>query len=257
MTETTDHTTAPATGSQPQTEAEEPRGLNTGGNPIVQNHVMERVVEELTEKWGELLDHGRIRATALEAYQEMDRTARIKTFLPTHAARLGDDRLHAYAVAEGLIEAPLPKVLFVCPSNTGRSQIAAALMGRQNSVAVRSGGITPGGHLHHRAVEALNERRIDLSEMYPKALTEDVLRAAEYVVAIDTAAELPDTHGATVISWTDVPKLTDKPIEQVREIVDLIEAKVQALSEDLVGLRSETSGAATQDQPRTGKVLAA
>ncbi|WP_336704950.1 low molecular weight phosphatase family protein [Micrococcus terreus] len=247
MSETTDHTTGPATG------AEEPRGLNTGGNPIVQNHVMERVIEELAQKWGELLDHGRIRTTALAAYQELDRTARIKTFLPTHAARLGDDRLHAYAVAEGLIEAPLPKVLFVCPSNTGRSQIAAALMGRLNSVAVRSGGITPGGHLHHRAVQALNERGIDLSEMYPKELTEDVMRAAEYVVAIDTAGDLPDTHGATVISWTDVPQLTDKPIEEVRQIVDLIEGKVRALSEDLVGLQTQPSGDATQ----TGKVLAA
>ncbi len=247
MSETTDHTTGPATG------AEEPRGLNTGGNPIVQNHVMERVIEELTQKWGELLDHGRIRTTALAAYQELDRTARIKTFLPTHAARLGDDRLHAYAVAEGLIEAPLPKVLFVCPSNTGRSQIAAALMGRLNSVAVRSGGITPGGHLHHRAVQALNERGIDLSEMYPKELTEDVMRAAEYVVAIDTAGDLPDTHGTTVISWTDVPQLTDKPIEEVRQIVDLIEGKVRALSEDLVGLQTQPSGDATQ----TGKVLAA
>ena len=247
MSETTDHTTGPATG------AEEPRGLNTGGNPIVQNHVMERVIEELTQKWGELLDHGRIRTTALAAYQELDRTARIKTFLPTHAARLGDDRLHAYAVAEGLIEAPLPKVLFVCPSNTGRSQIAAALMGRLNSVAVRSGGITPGGHLHHRAVQGLNERGIDLSEMYPKELTEDVMRAAEYVVAIDTAGDLPDTHGATVISWTDVPQLTDKPIEEVRQIVDLIEGKVRALSEDLVGLQTQPSGDATQ----TGKVLAA
>ena len=247
MSETTDHTTGPATG------AEEPRGLNTGGNPIVQNHVMERVIAELAQKWGELLDHGRIRTTALAAYQELDRTARIKTFLPTHAARLGDDRLHAYAVAEGLIEAPLPKVLFVCPSNTGRSQIAAALMGRLNSVAVRSGGITPGGHLHHRAVQALNERGIDLSEMYPKELTEDVMRAAEYVVAIDTAGDLPDTHGATVISWTDVPQLTDKPIEEVRQIVDLIEGKVRALSEDLVGLQTQPSGDATQ----TGKVLAA
>ena len=250
MTETTDQNTG-----QPQVGAEESRGLDTGGNPIVQNHVMERVVAELTEKWGELLDHGRIRATALEAYQEMDRTARIKTFLPTHAARLGDDRLHAYAVAEGLIEAPLPKVLFVCPSNTGRSQIAAALMGRQNSVAVRSGGISPGGHLHHRAVQALNERGIDLSEMYPKSLTEDVLRAAEYVVAIDTAGDLPDVHGATVISWTDVPQLTDKPIEEVRQIVDLIEDKVRALSEDLVGLKSDSEAAAAQS--RDGQALVA
>ena len=249
MSETTDHTTGPATG------AEEPRGLNTGGNPIVQNHVMERVIEELAQKWGELLDHGRIRTTALAAYQELDRTARIKTFLPTHAARLGDDRLHAYAVAEGLIEAPLPKVLFVCPSNTGRSQMAAALMGRQNSVAVRSGGISPGGHLHHRAVQALNERGIDLSEMYPKSLTEDVLRAAEYVVAIDTAGELPDVHGATVISWTDVPQLTDKPIEEVRQIVDLIEDKVRALSEDLVGLGSGTDAATAQ--ARDGQALVA
>lgn len=226
-------------------ETAEPRGLNTGGNPVVQNHVMERVIDELIEKYGELLDHGKIRVTALNAYGELDRTARLKTFLPTHAARLADDHLHAYAVAEGLIEAPLPKVLVVCPSNTGRSQIAAALLGRRNAVAVRSGGITPGGHLHHRAVEVLIERGIDLSEMYPKELNDDVLRAAEYVVAIDTADELPNVHGATVISWTDIPKLTDKPIEEVRQIVDLIEQKVTALSAELTGV----SGTADTPQP--------
>lgn len=226
----------------PGDTGETARGLpTTGPNPTLQAHLLKRVVEELQRKYGPVLDAELIRRTTAESFQELDRTSRLKTFLAVHSARLADDRLHARAVAEGLIEASVPRILFVCPSNTGRSQIAAALTGRYGSVAVRSGAISPGGHLHHRAIQVLSERGIDLSAMYPKAVPDEVMRAAEYVVAIDTADDLHELHGAELISWTDVPRLSDKPIEEVREIVELIDSKTRDLVEWLTVRPTEST----------------
>jgi len=196
--------------------------------------MLPRIAEHLTEKYGNLFSPEKIADVVNYSFATLDAQSKVKTHLFTTTEHFADQRLHAPAISHGLIEGDKPRVLFVCPSNTGRSQIAAALMGRrtEGAVGTRSGGVNPGGHLHHRAVEVLNERGIDLSAMYPKPIAEDVHEAAEVVVAMGCLDQIEQRENTRYIEW-DVPLLANKSTEEVREIVALIESLVVELAQEL------------------------
>lgn len=196
--------------------------------------VLPRITEDLRAKYDQLFTAEEVTDIVRSCYSRLDAQSTVKTHLFTTTEHFADEQLHAMAVSRGLIEATKPRVLFVCPSNTGRSQIAAALMARttDGAVATRSGGINPGGHLHHRAVEVLNERGIDLSAMYPKPIAEDVHEAAEVVVAMGCLDQIEQRENTRYIEW-DVPLLANKSTEEVREIVALIESLVVELAQEL------------------------
>ena len=84
-----------------------------------------------------------------------------------------------------------PSILFACVHNIGRSQIAAALLAHHagDGVEVRSTGSLPGAQVHPLVVKALKEPGIDLSGAYPKPLTDDVVRAADYVITMGCGDE--------------------------------------------------------------------
>lgn len=193
--------------------------------------VVDRIADELVERYAKILAPEIVRETVSAAYEEISRTARVRTFLPTLAGRYADDQIKAKAIANGLMESDEPRVVFVCPSNTGRSQIAAALLARKSGgkITVRSGaGVRPGGHLHHLAVEALQEQGIDLSDLFPKKFTSDAHQAAEYIVTMDCSDEIDHLADKNYISW-DIPTLANKPMKEVREIIALIEQKTDDL----------------------------
>lgn len=196
-----------------------------------QAEVVGRIADDLAERYAKVLAPEIVRETVQAAYAELSETARVRTFLPTLAGRYAEDQIKAKAIALGLMESDEPRVVFVCPSNTGRSQIAAALMARKSGgkIAVRSGaGVRPGGHLHHLAVEALQEQGIDLSELFPKKFTSDAHQAAEYIITMDCSEEIDHFPDKNYISW-DIPKLANKPMKEVREIIELIEQKTDEL----------------------------
>jgi arsenate reductase len=64
----------------------------------------------------------------------------------------------------------IPEVLFVCVHNAGRSQMAAALLGRraEGRVRVLSAGSEPADRLNPAVVEAMAEIEIDISGERPK-----------------------------------------------------------------------------------------
>ncbi|MFC9317842.1 hypothetical protein ACFTWR_26200 [Streptomyces nigra] len=53
------------------------------------------------------------------------------------AARFATERLDALARTQGLLSKSLPEVLFVCTENSGRSQLASALLRQVAAGAVR------------------------------------------------------------------------------------------------------------------------
>ncbi len=79
------------------------------------------------------------------------------------------DRLTALATAKGALEHTVPEVLFVCVQNSGRSQMAAALLKAcaGSRVHVRSAGSAPAGQIDLNAVEVLRRRGLDLDEEFP------------------------------------------------------------------------------------------
>ena len=136
-------------------------------------------------------------------------------------------------------------VAFVCVQNAGRSQMARAFAERQRTargleaeVRVLMGGTRPADTVHEVVVEAMAEVGIDISDRTPREITVEELRDTEYVVTMGCSAD--DVCPAT---WTGDDRdwdLTDphgKPIEEVREIRDEIERRVDALFDELGGDR--------------------
>jgi protein-tyrosine-phosphatase len=80
----------------------------------------------------------------------------------------------------------VPEVLFVCVHNAGRSQMAAALLDHyaKGKVHVRSAGSTPADEINPDVVTAMTELGLDLSQGYPKPVTDEFVRAADVVITM-------------------------------------------------------------------------
>src|SRR5436309_7304392 len=104
-----------------------------------------------------------------------------------------DQRLKALAQAEGKLVKEQPEVLFVCTHNAGRSQMAAGLvkLRSEGRVHVRSAGSAPGEEINPAAVTAMEELGIDMSEEFPKPLTDEVVKAADVVITIGCGDACP------------------------------------------------------------------
>jgi arsenate reductase (thioredoxin) len=130
----------------------------------------------------------------------------------------------------------MPEVLFVCVHNAGRSQMAAGLVRLRSGgrVGVRSAGSDPGEVINPAVVEAMAEVGVDLSDAFPKALTDEAVRAADVVITMGCGDACPVYPGKRHEDWTlDDP--AGQEIETVRRIRDEIDARVQRLVVDLVG----------------------
>ncbi len=77
------------------------------------------------------------------------------------------------------------KVLFVCTGNSARSQMAEAFARHygEGRVEASSAGTDPKG-LHPQTTRVMMEKGIDVSYQQSKALTDEMLRAADYVVTV-------------------------------------------------------------------------
>jgi len=130
----------------------------------------------------------------------------------------------------------MPEVLFVCVHNAGRSQMAAGLVRLRSGgrVGVRSAGSDPAEVTNPAVVEAMAEVGVDLSDAFPKALTDEAVRAADVVITMGCGDACPVYPGKRHEDWTlDDP--AGQEIETVRRIRDEIDARVQRLVVDLVG----------------------
>jgi protein-tyrosine-phosphatase len=169
-------------------------------------------------------------------------------FLPLIIERFAREQLWAVAQATGLVAKPLPEVLFVCERNAGRSQMAAALAHHLSNgwVGVRSAGSHPNEQIDPVVVEAMNELGIDVTQEFPKPLTDVVLRAADVVVTLgcgDVCDVQPDRR---YLDWK-VLDPAGQPLEVVRRIRYELYHHVCEL---LVTLEPHEAGPASIDRER-------
>jgi protein-tyrosine-phosphatase len=128
-----------------------------------------------------------------------------------------------------------PEVLFVCVHNAGRSQMAAGLVTLRSGdrIHVRSAGSSPGEEINPAVVEAMAELGVDMSEAFPKPLTDEVVRAADVVITMGCGDACPIYPGKRYEDWQlDDP--AGQGLETVRAIRDEIDARVQRLVEELL-----------------------
>src|ERR671913_422398 len=160
--------------------------------------------------------------------------ARVVDFIPLFVHRFSRERLRALGQAEGAIIKEVPEVLFVCVHNAGRSQMAAALLDHhaKGKVHVRSAGSMPAGEIHLGVKEALAEIGLDISQEFPKPLTDEVVRAADAVITMGCGDACPIYPGKRYEDW-ELQDPAGQPVEVVRRIRDDIDLRVQQLLTEL------------------------
>jgi arsenate reductase len=125
---------------------------------------------------------------------------------------------------------PIASVMFVCVHNAGRSQMAQGFLHHLagDRIEVRSSGTMPGDQVNPSAVAAMAELGIDISLAKPKVLTDEDVRASDYVITMGCGDACPFYPGKIYLDW----KLEDpagKGVESVRPIRDEIKVLVENL----------------------------
>lgn len=194
----------------------------------------EATTTELAYSFDGVFSNAEIIDAVARAQEALEPNATVTKFLPVLIKRYATELLSAEAQADGRTAKAVPELLFVCVQNAGRSQIAAALASHlaPGRVHVRSAGSRPSGELNPLAVEVLAERGIELTDAYPKPLSDSVLHAADIIITMGCGDTCPVFPGKRYEDW-EVADPDGKTIDQVRDIRDDIQARITDLLRDL------------------------
>lgn len=168
------------------------------------------------------------------SYDTFATRSTLPSFLPVRAERFARQQLRALARIEGRADQGTPTVLFLCVHNAGRSQMAMgffAHLAGERAIAW-SGGSEPGHEVNPAAIEAMQERGIDISGEFPKPWTDEVVRAADVVVTMGCGDACPIFPGKRYVDWA-LEDPAGQGVEAVRPIRDEIERRVRALLDEL------------------------
>ncbi len=129
----------------------------------------------------------------------------------------------------------VPEVLFVCVHNSGRSQIAAGLLSKlaNGRVHVRTAGSDPAEEINPAVVDALGEVGVDVSQEFPKPLTDEFVEAADTVITMGCGDVCPVYPGKRYEDW-EIEDPEGKDLATVRRIRDEIGKRVEGLLGELV-----------------------
>lgn len=128
-----------------------------------------------------------------------------------------------------------PVVLFLCTHNAGRSLAAKVLLDHYaaDRVEVRSAGSDPGSELNASVVTLLEERGLDPSHEFPKALTDADALESDLIVTMGCGDTCPVYPGKRYLDW-DLEDPAGLGVERVRPIVEEIDRRVRTLLESLI-----------------------
>jgi protein-tyrosine-phosphatase len=202
---------------------------------ICDTAVLHRAATEVAAKFDGVCSPETVERYVFESYTALRRSAKINTHLVPLTVHFARDRLTALAQVQGAIVKTVPEVLFVCVHNAGRSQMAAGLLHHHaaGAVHVRSAGSAPADEINPAVREAMAEIGLDISQEFPKPLTDDVVRAADVVITMGCGDACPIYPGKRYLNW-ELDDPAGKTLEQVRPIRADIDDRVQALLADLV-----------------------
>ena len=136
-----------------------------------------------------------------------------------------------------------PVVLFLCVHNSGRSVAGRVLLEHYGAgrIEVLSAGSEPAALLNPSVVAVLAERGLDAGSEFPKAVTDEMARAADVVITMGCGDACPIYPGTRVVDW-EVTDPAGRSVEEARPIVDEIDRRVQALVEELLATPSLDGG---------------
>src|SRR6478752_367627 len=202
-------------------------------DPVTRRHV-EHAAEALQEEFAGIFSRETIARYIAESTDQLGQS-KITVFVPILVERFARERLVAFGQAEGALVKEMPEVLFVCVHNAGRSQMAAGLvkLRSEGRVHVRSAGSDPGEEINPSVVAAMEEVGVDMSEEFPKPLTDEVVRAADVVITMGCGDACPIYPGKRYEDW-ELQDPAGQDLETVRRIRDEIDARVRKLVGELL-----------------------
>ena len=177
-------------------------------------HVLARTAEHLAQRYAGVFSADLVERMIFESYAALAHARATSTADPGHAG--------------------VPQVLFVGEHDTGRAQIAAALLAHHagDTLTVRSAGLLPGTALEPHVVTVLAERGVSTEDLYPKPVTDDVVAAADRVITFGTLDGIPVPAGANHQDWDVVDVLEVGPAA-VAAVIDELDDRIQALYEQI------------------------
>jgi arsenate reductase len=196
--------------------------------------VLRRITERLAYRFSSTFSKETVERYMAESYRLLAERARFSEHLPSRTTRFVEDRLNALAVAGDRDLRGTPEVLFVCVQNADRSQMAAALLRQMagNEVHVCTAGSRPPGQVDPTVVEVLDEIGVPVGAEFPKPLTGEVVRAADFVITMGCGDACPIYPGRRYMDWP-VADPIGQPVEDVRRIRDEIAARLTALCHEM------------------------
>jgi arsenate reductase len=127
-------------------------------------------------------------------------------------------------------------VLFVCLHNAGRSQMSRALFERaaagRHSAESAGSVAEPGGRVHPEVITVMKELGLDLSDLRPQPLTDELAARADVLVTMGCGDTCPYFPGKRYIDW-DLPDPKGRPVDEVRKTRDEIAQLVEELAVEL------------------------
>ncbi|MEW6043012.1 MAG: arsenate reductase ArsC [Thermoproteota archaeon] len=132
---------------------------------------------------------------------------------------------------------PQPKrILFMCVENAGRSQMTEGFFRKYapQGYEPQSAGTKPLGQINPLVIKAMAEVGIDITSQKPKVISDSMVNQASRVVNMGCMdkTSCPALSVNDVSDWS-IPDPKGKPIDEVRQIRDLIEKRIQELCKTL------------------------
>jgi arsenate reductase (thioredoxin) len=193
--------------------------------PVEDAGATNRIAQDLAVRYRGVLARESIEQYVQDSYERLDGRKNRASLTSAFAISRLDALLRSTGERAGV-----PEVLFVCVQNAGRSQLASAIL-RQlagDRVRVRTAGSEPADAVRSTIVTVLDEVGTPLGGEFPKPLTDEAVRAADYVITMGCGDACPIYPGREYLDW-DIPDPVGQPISRVREIRDDIEQRVREL----------------------------
>lgn len=209
-------------------------GLLLDEAPAAEEDGLARVVRDLSDRFAGTFNPETVEQYVRESRELLAARTGTGQHLTSLTARFAAERLDALAASSE--SHGVPEVLFVCVHNSGRSQMASAIL-RQlagDRVVVRTAGSAPATGVRGTVVTALDEIGAPLAGEYPKPLTDEVVRAADVVITMGCGDVCPIYPGKRYLDW-DLDDPAGLPLAGVRAVRDSIETRVRELLRSLIG----------------------
>jgi len=102
----------------------------------------------------------------------------------------------------------------------------------KGKLEVYSGGSHPSSQIDPLVIEVMKEKGIDLSTKRPKGLNDLPPIEMDYLITMGCEETCPAVPARKIIEW-EIPDPKGRPIDEVRRIRDMLEAKVKMLLEEV------------------------